>query len=87
MITTITVDNLHCCGCANNIENTLKKLTGVQTVEVDQETREVVVEHDLTTTRDNFLPVLAQMGYPELGTSTILQKAKSYVSCAIGKLN
>lgn len=87
MITTIIVDNLHCCGCANNIENTLQKIAGVETVSVDPDQREVVVEHATTTGRDDFLPVLSKMGYPESGTSTVLQKAKSYVSCAIGRLN
>ena len=32
------------------------------------------------------LEKLSKLGYPELGTSNVLQKAKSYVSCAIGKL-
>ena len=29
---------------------------------------------------------LSKWGYPEMGTSNLVQKAKSYVSCAIGRL-
>ena len=82
----IVIDNLKCGGCANTITKSLKELDGVQHVAVDLGTTTVVVTANEKVTRAMLLEKLSKLGYPELGTSNVLQKAKSYVSCAIGKL-
>jgi copper chaperone len=85
----IEVENIRCGGCANTITHTLEKLDGVSSVSVDIENGRVTV----TTDRDDREPLVAALlnnGYPEKGSAQGLQaaraKAKSFVSCAIGKL-
>lgn len=82
----IYVDNLKCHGCANTITNKLKALAGVDQVKVEVEESKIEVKHQQNVTREDFLKTLAGLGYPELGTSNTIQKAKSYVSCAVGRL-
>ena len=84
---TIIIDNLKCGGCANTVTKQLKSMDGVQNVTVDVETSTVVVEKEEAITRVLLLEKLAKWGYPEIGTSNLVQKAKSYVSCAIGRLD
>ena len=81
------VDNLKCGGCANTIETKLSKMKGVEKVTVDPDNSSVVVEHSGECEREAFLQTLSDMGYPEEGTSNLLQKGKSYVSCVIGRVN
>ncbi len=82
----IIVDNLKCGGCTNSIKQALKKIKGTTHVDVEVESSTVVIKHDGTKDKYDFLSLLGKMGYPEKGTSTAFQKAKSYVSCAVGKM-
>lgn len=85
---TIKVDNLKCQGCAKTIRRELTWIGEVINVDVD-------VEHSLVTVdyagknkmREIFIEKLRKLGYPEEGTGNINQKVKSYVSCAIGRIN
>lgn len=83
---TLVVDNIKCGGCAANIKDSLLKVKTVEKVMVNVEKSEVSIEYDGNTDRSVFVEKLSGMGYPELGTSTLFQKGKSYVSCAIGKV-
>lgn len=87
MITEIQIENLKCGGCASTITKGLLDVKGVENVTVDVEKSIVTV----TTTSPNFDEIkqkLAKLGYPETGCkNTVLHKAKSYVSCAIGKID
>lgn len=87
MITEIQIENLKCGGCASTITKGLLDVKGVENVTVDVEKSIVTV----TTTSPNFDEIkqkLAKLGYPETGSkNTVLHKAKSYVSCAIGKID
>ncbi|CAM1369797.1 Heavy metal transporter [Tenacibaculum soleae] len=83
----IYIENLKCGGCANTITNGLKAIDKVSEVIVD-------VEKSLVTliTNETTLVVvkekLAKLGYPEVGDkNTVLHKAKSFVSCAVGRVN
>ncbi|MDO6742985.1 heavy-metal-associated domain-containing protein [Tenacibaculum soleae] len=83
----IYIENLKCGGCANTITNGLKAIDKVSEVSVD-------VEKSLVTliTNETTLVVvkekLAKLGYPEVGDkNTVLHKAKSFVSCAVGRVN
>lgn len=62
-------------------------MEGVSNVRVDLETSTVEVEKEEKVTRTLLLEKLSKWGYPEMGTSNLAQKAKSYVSCAIGRLD
>ena len=83
----IAIDNLKCGGCANTITKAIQKMDGVSEVEINLETSEVSVEKDETTSRDDILNKLTSLGYPEMGNSNFIHKAKSYVSCAIGRVS
>jgi copper chaperone len=85
----IEVENIRCGGCANTITHSLQKLDGVRNVSVDIENGRVSVTTD-TDDRERLVAALLKNGYPEKGSAEGLQaakaKAKSFVSCAIGKL-
>ncbi len=86
---TVPVENLKCGGCAHTITSSLAALEGVGEVHVDVDKSLVSFETEaskLPAVKDK----LRALGYPEQGTVEGLQsglaQAKSYVSCAIGKL-
>jgi len=87
MNTEIAIDNLKCHGCANTIMNSIKKMRGVENVEVDVENSKVSNQHNTETAKSDLIDKLSSLGYPEQGTSTTFQKAKSYVSCAVGRMS
>lgn len=86
-MTTLEILNLKCGGCANSIKKGILTIEGVEEVSVDLETSKVTVNTD---SEDVILIVkekLSSMGYPEVGdANTIIHKAKSFVSCATGRL-
>ncbi|RMF02835.1 MAG: heavy-metal-associated domain-containing protein [Bacteroidetes bacterium] len=84
--TSIQVLNIHCQGCARNVQDTIGKLAGVETVEVDLETRTITVKHDGTADENEMIRTLDRMGYPQADQQSLLKQAKSYVSCAIGRI-
>lgn len=86
---TIQVENLKCGGCENTIRIKLTQLNNVQHVRINPETSEITVEYDKTLedTKSLIENKLAQLGYPKKGTGNGFQKAKSYVSCAVGKIS
>jgi len=91
MTTKITVDNLKCGGCAGTIKKGLKTFPEVSEVLVDIENNSVEVTYNNDFPLEKIKEKLAAMGYPETGTLEGLGKlaanAKSYVSCAIGKIS
>ena len=90
MKTEIVIDNLKCGGCASTIKKTVGEFTGVQQVNVDIEHETISIEHIDTINLHSILDKLKSIGYPEKGTLHGIDKlatsAKSYVSCAIGKM-
>ena len=86
---TIHVDNLKCGGCAHTIEKSLAAIPGVNAIAVAPEKGEVAFKADAAL-RPKVAETLRGLGYPETGTVTGLAagvaNAKSYVSCAIGKM-
>ena len=87
METIIYIENLKCGGCAATIRKGVFAVDGVQEVQID------VAESMVSVTAANkVIPAvkekLSKMGYPEVGNAnTLLHKAKSYVSCATGKMS
>ncbi|MGA9045913.1 heavy-metal-associated domain-containing protein [Sulfuricurvum sp.] len=92
MISVFEVANIRCSGCANTITSSLKD-AGFEQVSVDLscEPRKVTAEIADEAQLAHFKATLRSLGYPlatdERGFSedTIL-KAKSFVSCALGKI-
>lgn len=87
----IKIENLKCGGCANSIEMGLLALEGVRKVNVIEESSEVDIWYDEGIDLALVKNKLRQMGYPEVGSTEGFDKLtanmRSYVSCAIGKLN
>lgn len=81
----IEVENIKCGGCANSIKTALLKIKQVESVKVDKETETITV----TGTADviEIKAKLNALGYPEKGNNSTLKQMKSFVSCAIGKIN
>lgn len=86
MTTTIQIENLKCGGCAATIKKGILGIDSVNDVEVNVETSEVKVAHEndvISAIKEK----LSKLGYPESGDkNTVLHKAKSFVSCAVGRL-
>ena len=87
MQTKIYIENLKCGGCAATIKKGILSMDGVSeiAINVDESLVEVITKSDVTIA---IKEKLSKMGYPEVGDSnTLLHKAKSYVSCATGKMS
>lgn len=86
----IEVENIKCGGCANTIVKRLKKVGGVADVSVDIEHGRVTVEMDADN-RAEIVAALHASGYPEKGSADGIKaasaKARSFVSCAIGRIS
>ena len=86
----ITVDNIKCGGCAGSIT---KKLTSIfDTDKIDVNIEQGVISIDLDDSKkDELVKALLDLGYPEIdsvqGFDSAKAKAKSFVSCAIGKMD
>ncbi len=88
MQTTITVQNLKCGGCATTIKSRLAELKGVSNLQVNETESSVAVSYVQEDTLLIIKQKLAALGYPEVDSENgILTQAKSFVSCAVGRLS
>ena len=87
MKTTVIIQNLKCAGCMGTITKNLSAIKDVADLHIELEDSAVSYTY---TSEDTLLLVqekLAHLGYPIDGDkNTLGSKAKSYVSCAIGKM-
>ncbi|MDF1880188.1 heavy-metal-associated domain-containing protein [Sulfurimonas sp. MAG313] len=90
-MTTLQVENVKCGGCASTLTSKLKEEFGEIEVNLETHPREIMLEID-----EDKMPALTlalrSLGYPlstdELGLmQTASTKAKSFVSCAVGKID
>ena len=90
MIIPIEVENIRCGGCINTITKKVMAIEGVDTVDIHLEAQQVIIAVKEEQTKEVVIDVLAKLGYPEKGSVTGMEalkgKAKSVVSCAVGKL-
>jgi copper chaperone len=91
MKTLLYIDNIKCDGCAGTIKKELLNFPEVINVLVNKEEETVDVEYENGISIDTIKEKLFSLGYPEKNTVTGFTKmaanAKSFVSCAIGKIN
>tara|TARA_R100000655_G_scaffold95272_1_gene137151 strand:- start:1076 stop:1342 length:267 start_codon:yes stop_codon:yes gene_type:complete len=88
MKATLKLQNIKCGGCTNGIAIRLLKLSGVHEVQISDTSSEVTFSYETINDLANAERTLTLMGYPPEGAeNTLLNKAKSYVSCAVGKMN
>ena len=86
-MTTIEILNLKCGGCANTIKKGLLSVDGVSDISIDIETSKVNIDSENEVVLQAVKEKLSKMGYPEAGdANTIMHKAKSFVSCATGRI-
>lgn len=80
------IQNLKCGGCASTITKKVESLDGISSVVVD--INESTVSFDGTEESANRTKVaLDNLGYPlEDDQNTTIKKAKSYVSCMVGRM-
>jgi len=88
---TFEVLNVKCGGCANTLTKSLAKNFGEVTVDLESEPRKITLDIDESKIEE-LKVALRGLGYPlttdELGTfDSIKASAKSFVSCAIGKMD
>lgn len=88
MITQIYIQNLKCGGCANTIIKNVSSVESVSNVTVNVEDNSVNFDLANNDKLEEIKLILKKIGYPEDGEANSLgSKAKSYVSCAIGKMS
>ncbi|MDH5710914.1 MAG: heavy-metal-associated domain-containing protein [Gammaproteobacteria bacterium] len=90
MIYEISVENIKCGGCAGTITKKINEIEGVNSTNVEIETGLVKIDA-VEGLRDTLVSNLLKLGYPETGTAAGMAaakaKAKSFVSCAVGRIN
>ena len=88
MTTTLAIQNLKCGGCANTIIIKLSHIDGIDNVQVDNNSDTVSINYSDETKMNQAKDLLSKLGYPVVGEQNpLLRKAKSYVSCAVGRIN
>ena len=88
MTTTFEIQNLKCHGCANTITTKLSSLEGIKDVVVNNETKSVSFFYENDMKLEEAKDLLINIGYPIVGEkNAITTKAKSFVSCAIGRMD
>lgn len=88
---TYEVENVKCGGCANTLKTKLKDIFGEVEVDLEVFPRKITLEIEENQI-DELKISLRKMGYPlstdQLSTlENVGAKAKSFVSCAIGKMD
>ena len=88
MTSVIPIQNLKCGGCAKTIITKLEEIPTITNVSVSVESSSVsfdaLKQEDIATAKTK----LKSIGYPSLDQeNSVLSKAKSFVSCATGKLS
>lgn len=87
MKATLRIQNVKCNGCATTIINKITKLDDVSSVFVSVENSTLTFDYTKEEQVYQIKSTLKNLGYPIEGEqNTLSEKAKSYFSCAIGKL-
>lgn len=87
MITTLEIQNLKCGGCANTITKKVSNLKDISGLEINNENNTISFGYNNANTLTEVKTLLKDIGYPVIGDKNALTtKAKSFVSCAIGRI-
>ena len=82
------IENLKCHGCANTIKREINRMPETIGITLNFEESKIVIEYDSDEDMlEIFQKKLAKLGYPERGKKNLANTAKSYVSCAIGRIH
>ncbi|WP_459211777.1 heavy-metal-associated domain-containing protein [Aquimarina rhabdastrellae] len=87
METTLYIHNLKCNGCVNSITQKLLQCTDITSLKIDLAHTAIHLKHQESIDLSLVKSKLKDMGYPVIDEKNALSsKAKSYISCAIGKI-
>ena len=81
----LTVNNIKCGGCETTVRNSLSKIEGVQNIEVEAATGKVEFDYPNEAILEKVKHKLDSLGYTE-SDPNLIDTAKSYVSCMMGKM-
>jgi copper chaperone len=85
----VEVENIKCGGCENSIVKGINSVAKVANLVIDRE-KQLVTFSGEEAIKQTVIDKLRSMGYPEKGTVAGLEagltNAKSFVSCAIGRM-
>lgn len=85
--TIIEIQNLKCGGCANTITKKLSEINGLSELSVNNDDHTVSFNYENENTLIKTKELLNAIGYPVTGDkNAFTTKAKSFVSCAIGRI-
>ena len=88
MKTNIIVQNLKCSGCANTIITKLSEINNISDVSVNIQESKISFNYNDETDAFSVKEKLRTLGYPSIeDENSIVSKAKSFVSCATGKMS
>lgn len=82
---TLIVNNIKCGGCETTVRDGLSKIESIENVNADSTTGEVAFDYTNEEALENARLKLHKMGYTETDPN-LMDTAKSYVSCMIGKM-
>ena len=82
----IYIENLKCSGCENAIRKALLQSPGVDSVSIEREMEMVTITGADDLDKSHITAILRRLGYPEKGANNLIEKARSYVSCAMGRM-
>lgn len=80
------VENIKCGGCMQTITKGLHQINTGYEVHIDSVNGQVVIDSESEIEQEAIIHALDQMGYPISGENNTWKKAKSYVSCAVGRM-
>lgn len=88
MKTSISVQNLKCGGCAHTITSKISAIENISNLEVDVEQNRVSFNYLMDADVLAVKIKLKNLGYPSIeDDNSLVSKAKSFVSCATGKIS
>ncbi|NJN43642.1 MAG: heavy-metal-associated domain-containing protein [Anaerolineae bacterium] len=68
---TYTLPAVHCGHCVHTVQMEVGELAGVQSVKVDQESKQAVITYDAPATEDSIIAILKEINYPPAGQDLI----------------
>lgn len=80
------VENIKCGGCMNTIIKGIHQINAGYQININAQEGCVVIDSNEPIPRNEVLSALDRMGYPLSENNSLVKKAQSYVSCAIGRI-
>lgn len=67
---TYTLPAIHCGHCVHTIQMEVSELAGVQSVQVDEASKQAVITFGPPATEDGLIALLKEIGYPPAGAES-----------------